>query len=91
MLPEDPEYAKVQFHMMTLLDVVDKIAWVRYDFLSQGKISNILIRCARTKVLRETLKSPFQLLHKCNQFLKYSNFLHLIEHCDTFLNKENLL
>ena len=28
-LPEVPEYAKVQFHMMTLLDVLVKIAWVR--------------------------------------------------------------
>ena len=28
-LPEIPEYAKVQFHMMTLLDVLGKIAWVR--------------------------------------------------------------
>ena len=42
-LPEVPEYAKMQFHMMTLLDVLGKIAWVRYDFLSQGKISDILI------------------------------------------------
>ena len=24
-----PEYAKMQFHMMTLLDVMGKIAWVR--------------------------------------------------------------
>ena len=28
-LPEVPEYAKVQFHMLTLLDVLCKIAWVR--------------------------------------------------------------
>ena len=28
-LPEVPEYAKMQFHMMTLLDVLGKIAWVR--------------------------------------------------------------
>ena len=34
--------AKMQFHMVTLLDVLAKIAWV-----SQGKISDILIRCAR--------------------------------------------
>ena len=27
-LPEVPEYAKMQFHMMTLLDVLGKIAWV---------------------------------------------------------------
>ena len=36
--------------MMTLLDVLAKIAWVRwvrYNFLSQGKILDILIRCAR--------------------------------------------
>ena len=26
---EVPEYAKMQFLMMTLLDVLDKIAWVR--------------------------------------------------------------
>ena len=25
---EVPEYAKMQFHMMTLLDVLGKIAWV---------------------------------------------------------------
>ena len=28
-LPEIPEYAKMQFKMMTLLDVLSKIAWVR--------------------------------------------------------------
>ena len=28
-LPEFPEYAKMQFHMMTLLDVLGKMAWVR--------------------------------------------------------------
>ena len=28
-LPEVPEYAKMQFHMMSLLDVLSKIAWVR--------------------------------------------------------------
>ena len=28
-IPEVPEYAKMQFHMMTLLDVLGKIAWVR--------------------------------------------------------------
>ena len=28
-LPEVPEYAKLQFHMMTLLDVLRRIAWVR--------------------------------------------------------------
>ena len=28
-LPEVPEYAKMRFHMMTLLDVLGKIAWVR--------------------------------------------------------------
>ena len=28
-LPEVSEYAKMQFHMMTLLEVMGKIAWVR--------------------------------------------------------------
>ena len=28
-LPEVPEYAKMQFHMMPLLDVLGKIPWVR--------------------------------------------------------------
>ena len=28
-LPEVPEYDKMQFYMMTLLDVLGKIAWVR--------------------------------------------------------------
>ena len=28
-LPEVPENAKMQFHMMTLLDVMGNIAWVR--------------------------------------------------------------
>ena len=28
-LPEVPEYAMMQFHMMTLLDVLGKVAWVR--------------------------------------------------------------
>ena len=50
-LPEVPEYTKMQFHMMTLLDVLGKIAWVRYFFLSQGKISDILIRCAKKWLL----------------------------------------
>ena len=27
-LPEIPEYANMQFHLMTLLDVLGKIAWV---------------------------------------------------------------
>ena len=27
-LPEVPEYTKMQFHTMTLLDVLGKIAWV---------------------------------------------------------------
>ena len=27
-LPEVPEYAKMQFHMIDLLDVLGKIAWV---------------------------------------------------------------
>ena len=31
----------MQFHMMMLRDILGKIAWVRYDFLSQGKISDI--------------------------------------------------
>ena len=41
-LTEVSELAKVQFHMMALLDVLAKII-----FLSKGKISDILIRCAR--------------------------------------------
>ena len=36
-LLEVPEYAKMQFHMMMLLDVLGKIAWVRLDFLSEVK------------------------------------------------------
>ena len=32
-LSEVPEYAKMQFHMVTLLDVLGKIAWVRKYFL----------------------------------------------------------
>ena len=32
-------------------DSLGKIAWVRLDFLSQGKISDNLIRCARTNVI----------------------------------------
>ena len=28
-LPEVPEYTKMQFHMMMLLDVLGKIEWVR--------------------------------------------------------------
>ena len=28
-IPEVPEYAKMQFHMRKLLDVLGKIAWVR--------------------------------------------------------------
>ena len=27
-IPDVPEYAKLQFHMMTLLDILGKIAWV---------------------------------------------------------------
>ena len=50
-VPEVPENAKMQFHMMTLFVVLGKITLVRYDFLPQGKISDILIRCARNSVL----------------------------------------
>ena len=28
-LPEVPEYAKMQFHMMTLLDILGKKTWIR--------------------------------------------------------------
>ena len=42
-LPEVSEYAQMQFHMITLLFVLGKIAWVRSDFLSQGKILDIHI------------------------------------------------
>ena len=49
-LQEVPEYAKMQFNMMTLLDVLGKIAWVRLEFLFQGKISDVLIGCARKRV-----------------------------------------
>ena len=37
--------------MMTFIDVLGKIAWIRLDFLSQGKISDILIRNARNNVM----------------------------------------
>ena len=40
----------MQFHRMKFLDVLGKIAWVRYGFLSQGKISYIIIQCARTNI-----------------------------------------
>ena len=33
--------------MMALLDVLGKITWVNQDFLSQGKISDILIQWAK--------------------------------------------
>ena len=39
-------------------DSLGKIAWVRKDFLSQGKISDILIWCARKKYIRP-LTQPF--------------------------------
>ena len=32
----------MQFHMMTLLDVLGKIAWVRQDFLSRVKSQIVL-------------------------------------------------
>ena len=35
-LAEVPEYAKMQFHMMSLLDVLGKIACVRLDFSIPG-------------------------------------------------------
>ena len=41
----------MQFRMMTLLDVLGKIARAREDFLSKGKISDILIWCARKEFL----------------------------------------
>ena len=41
----------MQIHMMTAFDVLGKIAGVRLDFLSQGKISDFLIQCARNCVL----------------------------------------
>ena len=47
----------MQFHMMTLLDVLGKIAWIKKDFLSKGKISVILIRCARIEYLSQAKNS----------------------------------
>ena len=48
----------MQFLIMTLLDVLGNIAWVRYDFLSQGKISDNLIRYARMNIPAWCLKQP---------------------------------
>ena len=42
-----------------LCDSLGKITWVREDFLSQGKISYILIRCARMYFLIITLNICF--------------------------------
>ena len=54
-LPEVPDYAKMQFHMVRLLDVLGNISFsipgAGKDFLSQGKISDILIRCARKQCM----------------------------------------
>ena len=41
----------MQFYMMTLLDVLGNIAWVRKDFLSQGEISDIRFQQARITFL----------------------------------------
>ena len=35
-LQEVSEYGKMQFHMMTLLDVLNKIAWVKIRFSIPG-------------------------------------------------------
>ena len=58
-LPEVSEYAKMLFHMMTLLGVLGKIekAWVRKDFLSQGKIS-IALSSVQELLLRSRLFIP---------------------------------
>ena len=37
--------------VLTPSDSLGKIAWVRYQFLTQDKISDILIRCARIRDL----------------------------------------
>ena len=39
----------MQFRKMMLLDFLGQIAWIRKDFLSQGKIPDIFIRCARNR------------------------------------------
>ena len=45
-------------------DSLGKIAWVRWDFLSQGKISDICIRCARIPVTLPILLSAVASLFK---------------------------
>ena len=58
--------------MMTLLDVLGKIAWVRSDFLSQGKISDILIPCAR-----KALSNPFKVSKGAKIRDRYNQVPHL--------------
>ena len=46
----------MQFYMMNLLDALGKIAWVRSDFLSQGKISSgvqeKIVQCILESILQ---------------------------------------
>ena len=36
-LPDVPQYARIQFHIMKLLDILGKIAWISYIFYSRVK------------------------------------------------------
>ena len=78
----------MQFHMMSLLDFLGKIAWVRQYFLYQDKIADILIRCARTEsdeshqmllVFAEAVRT-IQFIYAMYVLLIYMNPMNLQRH-----------
>ena len=80
----------MQFHMMSLLDFLGKIAWVRQYFLYQGTctIAGILIRCARTEsdeshqmllVFAEAVRT-IQFIYAMYVLLIYMNTMNLQRH-----------
>ena len=67
--------------MSPLRDSMGKIAWVRDDFLSQGKISDILIRCARKDFLSPVKISDILIQCARKEFLSQGKISDILIRC----------
>ena len=74
-LPEIPEYAMMQFHMMTLLDAKGKIAWVRKIFYPRVE-SQISLSSVQEFSFSYSQESVFQIIKFALSFKSYiHNFM----------------
>ena len=60
-LPEAPEYAKMKFHLKTLIDVLGKIAWIFYPRVK----SKIFLSGVQENRISHTPSNPWE-IYKSN-------------------------